>query len=235
MTVDEQYQDAAFKGVMRSLNLDEAELPPLATNFDDLSYEELEQTKIEIERQLSLLFEVLKNRYNADMSTELVSPDGFPRGDIDVVAIRLIRVKINRLRNDAKRVYSVIEKGLIERFHTAGEQAPRYNTISGSEELPEVSRLIDEYRIPFSVISEIDTLGPAYAAGLRMQDQIVAVESIHAGNHDNLREVQRKIAENIGKPVRISVLRDSIRHNLELIPRNDWGGRGVLGCRLVLL
>lgn len=46
------------------------------------------------------------------MNTSLVTPDGFPRSDIDVAQVRATRTQIIRSRNDLKTVMASLEKEL---------------------------------------------------------------------------------------------------------------------------
>ena len=67
-----------------------------------MSFEELSKYRKELDEDLSFLFSYLKNTLHADMDTPLLSGDGFPRSDIDIVQVRLCRVKIIKLQNDYK-------------------------------------------------------------------------------------------------------------------------------------
>lgn len=228
MTVDESSTDAAFRGLMKDLNLDESQFKSYKTNFSQLTYNQLCTTKSEIESQLSLLFDILSNKYNATMSTELLTEDGFPRSDIDVVGIRLIRVKIIRLRNDVKLVYSLIETKLIEKFESEKEAV----TLETHHE-PSVSEPTPVYTIPFAVVSEVALEGPAHTSGLKEGDQIVSVDNIHAANHERLSKISYKVRASIDLPLCVVVMRDGTRHTLELKPTDKWEGKGLLGCRIL--
>lgn len=67
--------------------------------------------KENIEAELDAQFSILKAN-NSDMTTSLVDPEGFPRADLDIYAIRHARRRINELRNDYKDVMNEIEKAL---------------------------------------------------------------------------------------------------------------------------
>ncbi|GMM29880.1 hypothetical protein DAMA08_026250 [Martiniozyma asiatica (nom. inval.)] len=69
-----------------------------------ISLQELSIYRKQIDDDLILLFEYLDKNLKADMNTNLVTPDGFPRNDIDVAQIRFCRAKILRLQNDYKWV-----------------------------------------------------------------------------------------------------------------------------------
>ena len=52
-----------------------------------------------IEQQMEAQFSILQSN-GVNMDTPLLDPDGFPRADIDIWAVRHARVKIIELRND---------------------------------------------------------------------------------------------------------------------------------------
>ena len=95
MTVDELDVSGSFQGLMRSLNLDSEQFKEYDDiDFESLNFIQLSHVKDEIENQLNILFDLLRHKYNADMDTPLVTPDGFPRSDLDVVTIRLLRIRL---------------------------------------------------------------------------------------------------------------------------------------------
>jgi 26S proteasome non-ATPase regulatory subunit 9 len=67
--------------------------------------------KDNIEAELDTHFSILKAN-NVTMQTPLVDPEGFPRADIDIYAVRGARVRIIELRNDLKSVMDAIAKAL---------------------------------------------------------------------------------------------------------------------------
>lgn len=67
--------------------------------------------KDNIEAELETHISILKAN-NVTMQTPLVDPEGFPRADIDIYAVRGARVRIIELRNDLKSVMDAIAKAL---------------------------------------------------------------------------------------------------------------------------
>lgn len=63
--------------------------------------------ELELQEQTAIL-----RTAGVTMDSPLVDPEGFPRSDIDVWAIRLARVKIIELRNDLSRLMDDIQKAL---------------------------------------------------------------------------------------------------------------------------
>lgn len=237
MTSDpESASDDAFRGLMASLNLDAAQFKTYRTDFGQLDYGELAHTKTEIEAQLATLFDVLR-RYGADMATPLVSADGFPRSDIDVVGVRLVRVRVIRLRNDHAAVLQLLELKMAEEFARRKQQ-----TQEEEEEDEQPLQVIQEqqqqqqprYTVPFAVVRDVAADGPAYALGLRDGDRVVEFGGIHAANHANLARVVAVVQASVGSDVGVVVARDGETKALRLRPA-AWSGPGVLGCRLVPL
>ena len=64
-----------------------------------------------IESQIETHLSILKAN-NVTMNTPLVDPEGFPRADIDIYAVRNARVRIIELRNDLDAIMKAISKAL---------------------------------------------------------------------------------------------------------------------------
>lgn len=224
-----------FTGVMKSLNLDPSRFPDYSGDFSRHDYAQLAAAKHDIETQLAALFDMLTVNFAADMSTSLVTEDGFPRGDIDVVSIRLIRVRILRLQNDWKSVLQWLETKLSDQLakqdteieQEANARSRQTNAIAPSRPHGEL--------VPFAIVTEITENSPAARAGLQLQDRIITFSDIHAGNHDRLRAIAGVVAQKKEEQVDVTVFRDDQHVRLELIPSENWLGQGLLGCRLVPL
>ncbi|KAI5964867.1 NAS2 [Candida pseudojiufengensis] len=114
---DSKSNDAGFQGLMKSLNLDPQQYKLYnSSDFPQKSFQELSQIKTNIEQQLNNLFDLLKHQHNVDMDSPLVTKDGFPRSDIDVVSVRLIRTHIIKLKNDYKSLLDILESKMEEEF-----------------------------------------------------------------------------------------------------------------------
>ena len=81
------------------------------------------------------------------MQTPLLSSDGFPRSDIDVVEVRTTRVKIIKLKNDLRSVMEEISSRLLSQFQTNAF----CKTLEISQEKP----------VPFAIITEVVSNSPA--------------------------------------------------------------------------
>ncbi|EMG49751.1 NAS2 Probable 26S proteasome regulatory subunit p27 [Candida maltosa Xu316] len=225
MTIDEQ--DINFNGLMKSLNFDSEEFKDYQdVDFDSYTFTQLSHVKLEIESQLNRLFDLLKQKYNADMDTPLVTPDGFPRSDIDVVSIRLIRIRIIRLRNDDKQIIHLLDEKMADEF------ARRRDETGSSMDIDiEPTREI-VYSIPFARVGDVVENGPAFNSGLRTGDEIVLFDNdIHAANNNKLRSLVTRVVPD--KEINVDVNRGGERVSLKLIPSNNWEGQGLLGCHLI--
>ncbi|KAK9323021.1 hypothetical protein V1517DRAFT_321635 [Lipomyces orientalis] len=193
----------------------------------------LAQERRDLEEELSALISVLES-HNVDMSTPLITPDGFPRSDIDVAQVRITRTRIIRLRNDLKAVMSRIETTLYEHhasLKAKGSESANGNSVASSSK-PKPNG------IAFAVINTVVQHSPAYEAGLISGDKIVKFGSIDAGNHQRLARLATVVQENENMPIEITVIREideaqaRAEVNLVLTPRQGWGGRGLLGCHI---
>lgn len=233
MTVDEHdLKDSSFTGLMQTLNLDPIEFKEYKNINSRLTFQELEIIKQDIEKQLNILFDLLNHKYNCDMNTSLITSDGYPRNDIDVVSIRLIRVRIIRLKNDYKLLLELIDDKMSQEFAQRQIDNPIGQDVE--EEMNDSqSRRTIEYTIPFARVAEVVNGGPAFKAGLKENDEILLFDhDIHASNNNRLRNLVTRVK--IGKTIPVEIKRNqNEKVSLNLIPSDDWDGQGLLGCRLL--
>lgn len=219
----------------------DAELRIQLSRLSELSLPEVFDLKSKLETQLSQLFDDLQHQ-GVNLESSLVTEDGFPRSDIDVLQVRLIRRGINILRNDLKAVIVRTQELMADQFQRL---AAKTQSIGGSE--------VTEYRIPFAAVTEVVIDSPSHSAvsiqsyivnshrrrlltflqGLTKGDKIVKLGTIHAGNNKSLGAIGPLVQTNEEKPVTIRVLRNGTFLNLTLVPSKKWAGPGLLGCRLV--
>lgn len=213
----------SFGGAMQSLNLDIPQFDP--SHIRRMLYPELARTKRTVEDTLETLFDLLHNTYKCDMASPLVV-DGFPRNDVDVVSVRLVRTNIIRLRNDHSLVLEMIEKQLEQRL-VAGLGAGMEALLIA--DLPPVVA-----KVPFAAVREVAPGGPAAACGLQVGDRITVFDGdIDAGNHNKLAAVAARVQAKVGTPIPVEIVRFGRLTTLSLVPASNWGGRGLLGCHLV--
>lgn len=207
-------------------------------SFDGLTLHQLIARKDDLEAELKALGAVLDS-HGVNMHTSLTTFDGFPRSDIDVAQVRVTRARIITLRNDWKNLMDKIEKGLHE--HHAKYQAsdeyknsltqPPSQPTSSPQPTPSVPET------PFAKVNSVEPASPAHEAGLKAGDLVRRFGSAIWSNHERLRKVGEVVSQNLGRPVLVKVSRgvgsDAQELDLRLTPRQNWGGRGTLGCHIV--
>ncbi|KAJ2002705.1 putative 26S proteasome regulatory subunit [Coemansia thaxteri] len=182
--------------------------------------------KDELENEICALVRELES-HKVTRTEELVDSNGFPRSDIDIVAIREIRRSLNCKQNDLKGLMGEIEMSLIC-LHQTSQDGDR----------PKPQPTTTKLR-PFARISMVEHNSPASEAGLLVGDKIVSYGLVNAGNHNGLRLLIEETSSNIGKSIDIAVERvvdgEPQPAALVLSPRRNWGGDGLLGCYILPL
>ncbi|KAK4038761.1 hypothetical protein C8A01DRAFT_17200 [Parachaetomium inaequale] len=204
-----------------------------------LTIAELQRKKDNVEGELKALGGVLDS-HGVDMNTSLLTPDGFPRADIDVAQIRTTRARIIHLRNDWKDLMGIIEKRLHEHFASLEDDDNETATpISSDTSIPRdsVPETLDP---PFAKVNSVVDNSPAAAAGLQPGDLIRNFGYVNLENNDGLKKVAECVQGNEGQNILVKVSRSSggsrsQELRLTLIPRRNWGGRGMLGCHILPL
>lgn len=220
-------------------------------DYSQISMVALMEEKERIEAELSALSSVLGS-HGVNMETPLTTPDGFPRNDIDIAQIRTIRVRIIHLRNDHKEVMKYLEKGLHDHFAslqraqgaTATGTDPNTSTAPAQRPTATGTSTTDAASLgtPFAKVNSVVPRSPADQAGLKAGDAIRKFGNVNWLNHERLSKVAETVQQNEGRTILVKVVRKqdpgsgtTTELDLQLLPRRDWGGRGMLGCHLVPL
>lgn len=177
------------------------------------------------------------------MTTSLTTFDGYPRSDIDVAQIRTTRARIVRLKNDYKGLMSRIEVGLQNHWTGAATNASSAATTSSSVDgtLQGGNPVPARVEVPFAKVNTVVPSSPADVAGLRPGDKVTKFGSVDWTNHEKLSKVAQTVQQNEGRAIVVKVIRPAQvgaaddRLEMQLTPRHNWGGRGMLGCHLLAL
>ncbi|KIW70131.1 hypothetical protein PV04_02432 [Phialophora macrospora] len=209
-----------------------------AESFDGLTLHQLIARKDNLEAELKALGAVLDS-HGVTMQTSLTTFDGFPRSDIDVAQVRVTRARIIVLRNDWKALMDKIEKGLHE-HHAKYQASDEYkNSLNQpqSQPAPAPQQTPSIPETPFAKVNSVEPGSPANEAGLKAGDQIRRFGTAIWSNHERLRKVGEVVGQNLGRPIVVKVSRgtgpQAQELELRLTPRQNWGGRGTLGCHIV--
>ncbi|KAI9285997.1 hypothetical protein BC943DRAFT_322292 [Umbelopsis sp. AD052] len=158
------------------------------------------------------------------MDQPLVDREGYPRNDIDVVAVRTARRTIIELTNDHKQLMKEIEQAILG-LHQNTKSAPR---TSNATTQPTTSQPSE----PFARVNAVAPDSPAKEAGLIKDDLIIRFGSVHAGNHRMLQALNDVVSQ--GVRVEVVVKRNDETMTLSLLPKRV-GSRYTLGCHLLPL
>lgn len=117
--------------------------------------------KDNIQTEMDAQFSILSAN-SSTMNTPLVDPQGFPRADIDVFAVRHARVRIIELKNDMNAVMDEIAKAL-ENLHSQPQAlAPLAAPVSESE--AETTSVNNANLKPFARVDGVAPGSPAWDA-----------------------------------------------------------------------
>lgn len=171
----------------------------------------------EIESQAAIL-----RANNSTLNSPLIDADGFPRGDIDVWAVRHARVRIIHLRNDLSSLVDKISIAL-EHLHTFQHMASE----TGAEMRPHPLR-------PLARVDSVAPNSPAQLAGLLPGDLVLKFGPLTARDiNGSLQPIAQQVEHNENHPIPLSVSRDEQIVIMQLTPQRGWGGRGMVGCHIV--
>ena len=137
----------------------------------------LMERKDNIQAELETHYSILKS-HDCTMSTPLLDSKGFPRGDIDIYAIRLSRVRIIELQNDMTKVMDDI-KAALESLHSQQADDEDEPTASGDEDAKPFARV--DGVMPGSPASQaVSFVLRAQLSGFSSSD-IVAMSRVYKG------------------------------------------------------
>jgi len=185
-----------------------------------------ENIEAELDAQLSIL-----KANDSTMSSPLLDPEGFPRADIDVWAVRLARVRIIELRNDLSSLMDTIMTALQGVYDPATVQQTTPSAIKVDPGPTEGGS-----SQPFAKVNGVAPNSPAAAAGLMREDLVLSFGSLTYSSFPtpSLQPLADLVADQENREITVRVLRASEQTLiLTFTPRSGWGGRGLLGCHIV--
>lgn len=174
-------------------------------------------------------------------------------------AVRTTRARIIYLRNDYKALMNVIEKHIHEHFARLAEDGTTEDTMTNGVSTslngtssPALNQVLG---VPFAKVNSVVSGSPADSAGLKAGDEVRNFGYVNHTNHEGLRRVGECVQSSEGvsshrlslskvlttsqRDVLVKISRSSNGRRLELQlnlqPRRDWGGRGLLGCHILPL
>ncbi|CCD23138.1 Nas2p NDAI_0B01040 [Naumovozyma dairenensis CBS 421] len=208
---------------LTNLQLDPS-LLSLIENLNSLKLSEIQVLKGKVETELSKNLELLSSE-GTDLHSSLITPDGYPRSDIDVLQITMARRNVNMLRNDLHKIIERSHELLNQHFQKRPSPPPSQHSAQTNLNL--------DYKIPFAVFDEIVSGSPIQQAGVQNGDKLILIGDINAGNHNRLQNIQRVVLQSEDRriPLKISRENDGIL-DLWLVPSRNWSGRSLLGCKV---
>ena len=182
--------------------------------------------KENLENEIKSLVEYLTAPGMPGLKGPLVDPEGFPRGDLDLYAIRSARQKFITLNNDHTALMNKIESQLHSYF---GNHSNEPNESAVPVQC-EVAVGLQDRPVAFAEITEVSQGSPAESAGLKVFDRLVTFGSVNYLNSNQLAGLQEFVKHAEGTEVRVSMLRGEIFISLVMRPQR-WAGSGIIGCR----
>lgn len=181
------------------------------------------------------------------MSTPLTTFDGYPRPDLDIAQIRTTRARIIPLKNDYKDLMARIEKAMHAHWENAAATPlpPAPAPVAATQPSGQTTEAARGSRValeaPFAKVNSVVASSPAATAGLKPGDKITRFGDVDWMNHDKLSKVAQTVQQSEGLAITVKVIRPAAtgageqRLEMQLTPRHNWGGRGMLGCHLLPL
>ncbi|BEI85476.1 hypothetical protein CcaverHIS002_0508770 [Cutaneotrichosporon cavernicola] len=180
-------------------------------------------------------------QHGASMETALVDPEGYPRGDIDVYAIRHARAALVRLYNDRDEVIRRLATALESAFQVdPSVPQPQPQSQSQSQSQSRLPASANGHRDvpetwpdrPVARVNSVAPSSPAADAGLTPGDIIYSFSGITAASEGGMQAIGAVVQRSEGQTLTLLVLRGNERKMLHLTPR-AWSGRGLLGCHIL--
>ncbi|KAH9283746.1 26S proteasome non-ATPase regulatory subunit 9 [Echinococcus granulosus] len=153
---------------------------------DMILFQELERKRLAIVNEINTYTAVLEGNRNVGMHGPLLDSEGFPRSDIDVVAVRTARNRIICLNTDHNEVMKQLEAvsaRLLSKTQAGVEgMNTDFTATVPSSEPPSRS-------VPFLLVDQVTPGSPADLAGICVDDRVTRFGSILASNFTGLQAI----------------------------------------------
>ncbi|KAG8995520.1 putative 26S proteasome regulatory subunit [Tulasnella sp. JGI-2019a] len=203
----------------------------------------------QLEKDLKEQQVILRQNDNVGLHSPLVDPEGFPRSDIDVYAVRYARVRIIELTNDIRDltdqlavVLNTVYEPQAEEDSETEQGAPSSSRSDGGTGITSGSADAaphpDRDLKPFARVDGVMPGSPAADAGLIREDLILQFGTLTSEKvAGGLQPIAQLVNSNEDRSIVIRIRRRDVYgtsndRDLNFTPRK-WGGRGLLGCHIV--
>ncbi|EUB62512.1 26S proteasome non-ATPase regulatory subunit 9 [Echinococcus granulosus] len=161
---------------------------------DMILFQELERKRLAIVNEINTYTAVLEGNRNVGMHGPLLDSEGFPRSDIDVVAVRTARNRIiclfpsaveslNTDHNEVMKQLEAVSARLLSKTQAGVEgMNTDFTATVPSSEPPSRS-------VPFLLVDQVTPGSPADLAGICVDDRVTRFGSILASNFTGLQAI----------------------------------------------
>jgi 26S proteasome non-ATPase regulatory subunit 9 len=213
----------------------------LPSNYEELKklYDNLLTQKELLEIEADAIFSELsspgpKGEPAAGVKDSLIDEEGFPRSDIDIYNVKNKRRRLAEINTDHKTLMKQIEEIVpkLTQMKPAADRgldaSPPQQTEPLSANCPSAS--LSELK-PFAKLDEILTGSPAFEAGIKETDELLAFGNVTEADPKAFASIAKLVGDSVNKEIKLKIKRGHELLELSLMPRT-WGGRGLLGCHL---
>ncbi|KAF9548069.1 hypothetical protein EC957_007352 [Mortierella hygrophila] len=215
-----------------------------------LKAQALIKQKDQLEAEMETHHDVLKSQ-KISMHERLVDSNGFPRTDVDLVVVRTARSNIIRIKNDLRALMRRIEEALhavhaeeLERKQKQAAEKKMEQELAGAASVESSSAksatvtdkaAVEQSLRPFAIVFAVAPGSPAGEAGLMKDDKIAVFGPVTIKTPSTLRTVTEHLQSRENQPIVVKVQRGESTElvSLVLVPKQGWGGPGLLGCHIV--
>ena len=189
------------------------------------------------------------------LKESLINSDGYPRGDIDIWAIRIARNKLNCAITDLKYVQELMHRLLVE-YHV-NLKRESFNALKNTnieqeyqQKLVENSKKTEileseNHVVPspnnnsFLTVTHIEPNSPASESGMQECDDIITFGNIHYGNFKSMLQISEYVKSNENNVIPVLIcsknkVTSTLIREITLVP-HKWSGQGLLGCTIIPL